>query len=138
MTTDTKAVARFDAGSGVNPRENGKYLLFTDHELAVGKMEDRVVNMKSWARHDRELIEVLETELETLRTALAASRAEVEGLRRLIPMLKHSGHEWANLSACAAAKRNSHWKKHSNAIGSRDSAKKKFLSLLKEMEKGNG
>lgn len=81
MTTDTKAVTRWDAGPGVNPRANGKYVLFTDHERVVGELEERAVNMKNWARHDREMIEVLETELETLRTALAASRAEVERIR---------------------------------------------------------
>lgn len=85
MNTDTKAVARwsFDIGSrDVYEEVEGPYILFTDHQRVVGELEERAVNMKSWARHDREMIEVLETELETLRAALAASRAEVEGLKK--------------------------------------------------------
>ncbi|QIN95230.1 hypothetical protein DLP3_067 [Stenotrophomonas phage vB_SmaS_DLP_3] len=48
--------------------------------------------------------------------------------------LKHAAHEWANLSACAAAKRGGPWKKHKDAVASRDNAKQKFLALLAEVE----
>ncbi|QZI85727.1 hypothetical protein CPT_Summit_076 [Stenotrophomonas phage Summit] len=48
--------------------------------------------------------------------------------------LKHAAHEWANLSACAAAKRGGFWKRLKTAIASREAAKKRFLALLEELE----
>lgn len=79
MTTDTKAVARWDAGPGVNPRANGKYILFTDHERVVGELKRLAYNV--------------DTENEFLRSSLAASRAEVEGLRK-----DSERHRWLRLN----------------------------------------
>lgn len=125
MTTDTKAVARWDVeakGEGldslyVKEFENycGPYVLFTDHERVMG---DEVEHRRRWfvrageylsraqaaersasrsaeeclfLRSQRPLARKLteaEAEIENLRTALAASRAEVEGLKRLLPEVR--------------------------------------------------
>jgi len=75
MTTDTKAVARWDAGTGVNPRVNGKYVLFTDHEQVVA-------DLKAAREHDRKLIALADKNIANLRSALAAKSSEVEGLAK--------------------------------------------------------
>lgn len=73
MTTDTKAVARYNNhwapfDSFMAQAEDGSYLLFTDHERVVGELE------KSKA--------IDENHIHVLRTVLAASRAEAEGFKK--------------------------------------------------------
>lgn len=76
MTTDNKAVARWDLiALGENTtdmcqQDDGDYVLFTDHERVVGEL-------KYW----RGLADGYHAERDVGLAALAASRAEVEGLR---------------------------------------------------------
>lgn len=77
MTTDTKAVARWECRVATNASgrpyvddmefENGRYVLFTDHERVVAELDRLVRNV--------------DTENEFLSHALAESRAEVEKVR---------------------------------------------------------
>ena len=69
MTTDTKAVARYDSVDGCEVATDGDYVLFTDHERVVGELEGRIGY---------------------LRTALAASRAEVGGLKDMIRTMQNN------------------------------------------------
>lgn len=96
MTTDTKAVARWDIGmNGLsNTAEilwhyQGRYILFTDHERVVGELKNRIDVYDLSQVCDKEeiakqaiVIRNKEFTNETLRTALAASRAEAEELRK--------------------------------------------------------
>lgn len=70
MNTDTKVVARWDVlwGTPTRSGNSGDYVLFTDHERVEGELERLAYNV--------------ETENEFLRHALAASRTEVEGLKK--------------------------------------------------------
>jgi hypothetical protein len=73
MTTDTKAVARWDGmESDVAPLmvelEDGDYVRFTDHEQVVAEL-------------NRKLLQMILGHQE-LRSALAAKSAEVEGLAK--------------------------------------------------------
>lgn len=88
MTTDTKAVARWDSWGGekdIQESDTGQFVLFTDHERVVGELRDELETLNEaqavcdgtipgallhW--HQRAL---------AAESALAASRAEVEGLR---------------------------------------------------------
>lgn len=76
MTTDTKAVARYIPTSShggmvrVEDSGNGTYVSDADHERVVGELERLTYNV--------------DTENEFLRTAVAASRAEVERLNLVI------------------------------------------------------
>lgn len=80
--SDTKAVARWDIG--INGLSNtaeilwhyqGRYILFTDHERVVGDLTREAKGLS------QSLTETFKSE-EELRTALATSRAEVEGLKK--------------------------------------------------------
>lgn len=76
MTTDTKAVARwsFDIGTrDVYQEVDGPYVLFTDHERVVREL-----------RYWQGLANGYHTERDVALAALAASRAEVEGLKAKI------------------------------------------------------
>lgn len=134
MTTDTKAVARWDIGNDGLSDEvkalwhyKGRYVLFTDHERVVGELTSNVHELERLCdatyvaqgadayNHACDLIEQLqaerigkgrdpgtegslcdgltwaygellesEDECETLRSALAASRAEVEENENII------------------------------------------------------
>jgi hypothetical protein len=77
MTTDTKAVARWDytMSGALGPDANGPYVLFTDHERELFELTECLLGGA------RERISAITQDNETLRTALAASRDEVEGLR---------------------------------------------------------
>lgn len=55
-------------------------------------------------------------------------------MHKLVVQLKHAANELANLSACAAAKRGSHWRKHRDAISNRENSKKKFISILMNLK----
>jgi hypothetical protein len=75
MTTDTKAVARFFwSEDEMDEDRSGDYVLFTDHERVVG-------DLQAARNHDFKLFALADENIANLRTALAASRAEVEGLR---------------------------------------------------------
>lgn len=81
MTTDTKNVARWNLGfKGLSDRaamlehHKGHYILFTDHERVVGELKDHI---------RLSAISALELDAQN-RKELAASRAEVEGLRKLL------------------------------------------------------
>jgi len=76
MTTDTKTVARWDWDyEGVYESDTGDYVALTDHERVVGELEQQVIVAEQvTVEQDREI--------SNLRTALAASRAEVEGLKK--------------------------------------------------------
>lgn len=76
MTTDTKAVARYEyIGRWVGQHPTGNYVLFTDHERVVGELvtanEELVAECREWLYKWR-----------ATETALAASRAEAEGLKK--------------------------------------------------------
>jgi hypothetical protein len=76
MTTDTKAVARWEVlgHDELDVEENGRYVLFTDHERVVANLtKNHKENLDSWLARG--------AEISRLRTSLAASRAEVEGLK---------------------------------------------------------
>lgn len=84
MTTGTKAMARWEIGSDglSNSAEmlwhyQGRYVLFTDHERVVGE---------AWARTGEAQLQRDQfwQEAVELRTALAASRAEVEENEKVI------------------------------------------------------
>lgn len=110
MTTDNKAVARWDAvgpDMAMDESSSGAFILFTDHERVVG---DEVEHRRRWfvrageylsraqaaersasrsaeeclfLRSQRPLARKLteaEAEIETLRTELSASRAELDAL----------------------------------------------------------
>jgi len=82
MTTDTKAVARWAVlgpRATMGPSESGEVVLFTDHERVVGELYNQLSTIQ---RHAQERADEDGNEIETLRTALAASRAEVEGLKK--------------------------------------------------------
>ncbi len=78
MTTDTKAVARWDTGPQAAMWRNdadGDYVYFDDHEQVVAELtKAHKDNLDSWL-HQRE-------EIAFLRSALAAKSAEVEGLAK--------------------------------------------------------
>lgn len=78
MTTDTKAVARFDLwgfDGFMEPQKKGKFVRFNDHARVVGQLgKDR----NEWKQLADSHVEVIRE----IRTALAASRAEVEGLKK--------------------------------------------------------
>lgn len=83
MTTDTKAVARWDWDVEVDDYEqfdDGHYVLFTDHERVVGELRTALAIRSLPVREYTE-------EIDSLRTALAASRAEVEGLRSSLTLI---------------------------------------------------
>lgn len=87
MTTDTKAVARWEfVGACVrsaSARKDGDYVLFTDHEQVVGKLgKDR----NEWKQLADSHVEVIRE----IRTTLAASRAEVEGLKEMIRTMQNN------------------------------------------------
>lgn len=104
MATDTKAVARWDIG--INGLSNtaeilwhyqGRYILFTDHERVVGELKNRIDVYDISQVCDKEeiakqaiLIRNKEFTIETLRTALAASRAEVEGLKNIVRTMQNN------------------------------------------------
>lgn len=78
MTTDTKAVARWAVlgpRATMGPSESGEVVLFTEHERVVGELTREAKGLS------QSLTETFKSE-EELRTALAASRAEVEGLKK--------------------------------------------------------
>jgi hypothetical protein len=85
MTTDTKAVARWDfVGAAVRSAssvKDGDYVLFADHERVVGELVDEVRTANGTEHTLRTTLGWLEDEFEKMTAALAASRAEVEGLR---------------------------------------------------------
>lgn len=76
MTTDTKAVARYRAVLShglieVEANPAGSFVLFTDHERVVKEL-----------RYWQVLADGYHTERDVALAALAASRAEVESLKR--------------------------------------------------------
>ncbi len=78
MITDTTAVARWAVlgpRATMGPSDSGEVVLFTDHERVVGELRAALAIRSLPIREYTE-------EINTLRTALAASRAEVEGLKR--------------------------------------------------------
>lgn len=80
MTTDTKVVARWDFDVEVDDYEqfeDGNYVLFTDHERVVGELAH--LNFVK-----AEVIRDFVSDIEVLKSSLAASRAEVEGLKKLL------------------------------------------------------
>ncbi len=82
MTTDTKAVARWDWDEeDMHAHPKGDYVLFADHEQVVAELDaalDRACDLvSSYFGQMRALNE----EIDQLRSALAAKSAEVEGLR---------------------------------------------------------
>ncbi|CAL1778374.1 hypothetical protein BRC2024_HCTLARHO_CDS_0106 [Acinetobacter phage vB_AbaS_Silvergun] len=78
MTTDTKAVAQCNfTPYGMVEAVDGHYVPFTDHERVVGELKTTLA-IRSLPIRD------YTDEIETLRTALAASRAEVEGLQKAV------------------------------------------------------
>lgn len=77
MNTDNKAVARWDIDcmrAQMDSFDDGDYVLFTDHERVVGELQ-------AARNHDFKLFALADENIASLRAALAASRAEVEGLR---------------------------------------------------------
>lgn len=84
MTTDTKAVTRWDVeakGEGLDSlyvkefeTSCGPYVLFTDHERVVGELKEERMR---WFLRAGEYLK----RAQAAEAALAASRAEVEGLR---------------------------------------------------------
>lgn len=115
MTTDTKAVARWDVESqdgrdcNAFKRDDGDYVLFIDHERVVGELQDGFERMALKGIEMRNEIDTFRAELDVLNeaqavcdgtipsallhwhqrslaaeSALAASRAEVEGLREAV------------------------------------------------------
>lgn len=89
MTIDTKAVARWEIGFGgefntdpeMTQTDEGDYVTFTDHEQEVGELEEDVAHFKKfYIEAINKLAEVAAGRQEAI-AALAASRAEVEGLK---------------------------------------------------------
>lgn len=82
MTTDTKAVARWDIGFyGLSDKAEmlehykGRYILFTDYERVVGEWQEAFeLAMTNLVARNKEVNQ--------LNAQLATSRAEVEGLRK--------------------------------------------------------
>lgn len=73
MTTDTKAVARWDVETmDERTSSEGRWVLFTDHERVVGKHKNQL----------NKFIAEAERTFGVYEADLAASRAEVEGLKR--------------------------------------------------------
>lgn len=84
MTTDTKAVARWDAvgpDMAMDESSGGAFVLFTDHERVVGELESKIVTGGAISGAAIGQITKLAIERDTLRAALAASRAEADGLK---------------------------------------------------------
>lgn len=82
MTTDTKAVARWDliaVGENTDAMlevHDGDYVLFTDHERVVREWQAGAATTMF------RMTDALDKQIEELRTALAASRTEVERLKK--------------------------------------------------------
>lgn len=73
MNTDTNAVTRWDWDyEETFAKWDGDYVLFTDHERVVGELKDHI---------RLSAISALELDAQN-RKELAASRAEVEGLKK--------------------------------------------------------
>lgn len=75
MTTDTKAVARWNSWGGeidIQESDAGQFVLFTDHERVVGELKEHI---------RLSAISALELDAQN-RKELAASRAEVEKLKK--------------------------------------------------------
>jgi len=78
MDTDNQAVARWDFRESVGDYEqfdDGDYVLFTDHEQVVAELNQK-------AGDTEYLSNLLNEEVNQLRSALAAKSAEVEGLKK--------------------------------------------------------
>lgn len=76
MTTDTKAVERWDSWGGekdIQESDTGQFVLFADHERVVGDLQKEIKGWEEVANNYVELVRKLHAEI-------AASRAEVEGL----------------------------------------------------------
>lgn len=83
MTTDTKAVARWDwdmARLRMDTFDDGRYVRFTDHEQVVRELKEERMR---WFLRAGEYLK----RAQAAETALAASRAEVEGLRRTMEII---------------------------------------------------
>jgi hypothetical protein len=102
MTTDTKAVARWDwdlARQRMDTFDDGRYVRFTDHERVVGELREYHEGYREAATE----------ETLRLRETLAASRAEVEGLKkdaeryRWLRDSKLSRH-WSVANTCAVGR----------------------------------
>lgn len=89
MTTDTKAVTRWDLDytdlfhTRISPLHDGDYVRFTDHERVIGELHH------AYAIH-RQVIDDFHEEIDTLRATLAASRAEVERLKDMIRTMQNN------------------------------------------------
>lgn len=83
MTTDTKAVARWGK-DGVDyqlqKQAGGHFVMFTDHEQVVAELS-REIGLSEMIS-DR-----LQCEIDSLRSALAAKSAEVEGFREVLAVI---------------------------------------------------
>lgn len=66
-------------GSEIDLAENGDFVLFTDHERVVGELENSIKGYRQGADAEAAEVDRRGKEINELRTALAASRAEVEG-----------------------------------------------------------
>lgn len=89
MTTDTKTVARYRAKLSyglieVEPHPAGSFVLFTDHERVVGELEARIITGGAISGAAMGQITKLAIERDTLRAALAASRADVHRLTKVV------------------------------------------------------
>lgn len=99
MTTDTKAVARWDWDDlSMITDSEGDFIRFTDYEHMVGELTKELdhayAGLESKAGWEwKSDYEAYKFEAETLRAALAASRAEVEGLRAELGLVL----EWATI-----------------------------------------
>lgn len=93
MTTDTKAVARFFwSEDEMDEDRSGDYVLFTDHERVVAELRAELDAMnEAQAAGDGTISgSLLHWHQRALaaESALAASRAEVEGLRKMLPEVR--------------------------------------------------
>jgi hypothetical protein len=88
MTTDTKAVARWDTGPQAAMWRNdadGDYVYFDDHEQVVAEL----VESKSTVSDMRDTIMLRGARIRELESALAAKSAEAEGLRLVVNRARH-------------------------------------------------
>lgn len=84
MNADTKAVLRWNSWGGerdIQESDDGQFVLFADHEQVVKELgKDR----NEWKQLADSYVEVIRE----IRTTLAASRAEVEGLRSVLQQIE--------------------------------------------------
>lgn len=105
MTTDTKAVSRWECRVATNASgrpyvddmefENGRYVLFTDHQRVVGELHAEIVKIRGYE------VSALQSKMAELRAESDSLRKDAERwrhARRILPVMaiEHAQEQWVN------------------------------------------